>query len=438
MRLPLLAAALGLLLTCAAVFAQSTDQQQGSPPGAPGDQSGQDVFDTSTFDQSVQQSRQAEQSAKLEVLFGGQFLSDNTLYATTDFNGYAVGGSFTGKAFTKVSVPNYGVLYIAYNFTHNIYQGVGGSAPGGAGSYLSQPLGDVLAADFELAEFYASFDIARVVFLRLGNQLISWGPSAIWTPVDFINLQKVNPLSPFDLRIGKPGLRVHVPLGISNVFLFGDFSGTVSANPSPPPALQVNDPVQTTNLGARWDITALGFELALSGYWGASIQNKYGFDFSGQALGFDVYGECAAGFAQGSYPFTWASSLGFQRTMGELRYWTLQGEVFYNDAGTADTSLYPLQVSNGTFAPFYVGKAYAYLGLTRVHLFVDGVSGTLAGFVNFSDGSYLARLSSTIDVPKLVPFTVALSYAGGGSGKEFTYFIGDRSISLDVQVRISF
>jgi len=79
------------------------------------------------------------------------------------------------------------------------------------------------------------------VFLRLGNQLISWGPSAIWTPVDFINLQRLNPLSPLDLRVGKPGLRIHVPLGISNVFLFGDFSGTVSGSPT----LVVNAPLTT-------------------------------------------------------------------------------------------------------------------------------------------------------------------------------------------------
>jgi hypothetical protein len=430
------AAAAGILLLAgAAVFAQSSDPA-GQPPAASGDAG--DVFDTSTFDQSVQQSRQAEQSAKLEVLFGGQFLSDNAAYTTLDFNGYALGGSFSGKAFTKISVPDYGILYIAYNFSHNIYQGAGGAAPGGAGSYLSQPLGDLLSTSFTLAEFYASFDIARVVFLRLGNQLIAWGPSAIWTPVDFINLQKMNPLSPFDLRIGKPGLRLHVPLGISNVFLFGDFSGTVGANPSPPPALQVNDPLLTTNLGARWDITAYGFELALSGYWGASIQNRFGFDFSGQAFGFDVYGELAAGFPQGSYPFTWASSVGFQRTMGELKYWTLQGELFYNDAGTADTGSYGTLVASRTFIPFYVGRTYAYLGLTRAHLFIDGMSGTLAGFVNVSDGSYLARLSSTIDVPKLVPFTVALSYAGGGPNREFTYFVGDRSLSLDMQIRVSF
>jgi hypothetical protein len=162
MRRRMLGAALGLLLAAGLpVFAQNaaTDQPQAPTQGPMQDQtqtpdpSGQDVFDTSTFDQSVQQSRQAEQSAKLEVLVGGQFLSDNAAYTTLDFNGYALGGSFSGKAFTKITVPDYGVLYIAYNFSHAIYQGAGGSAPGGAGSYLSQPMGDLLSTSFELSAF---------------------------------------------------------------------------------------------------------------------------------------------------------------------------------------------------------------------------------------------------------------------------------------------
>jgi hypothetical protein len=335
-------------------------------------------------------------------------------------------------------VPDRGVLYLSYNFTHNVYQGSGGSVPGGTGSYLAQPLGDLLSTSFALSEFYVSFDIARAVFLRLGNQLIAWGPSVIWTPVDFINLQRVNPLSPLDLRVGKPGLRIHVPLGVSNVFLFGDFSGTVSANPAAPPALVVNDPLLTTNVGARWDLTALGFEFALSGYWGASIQGRYGFDLSGRVLGFDVYGELAAAPAAGSDPFTWASSVGFQRTFGDLGYWSIQGEVFSNDAGTADPGTYPQLVLDGSFTPFYLGKLYGYAGMTRTHLFMDGVSAGIAGFANFSDGSWLARLSATFDVPGLVPFTLAVSYAGGGANREFTWFVGDRSLSVDVQIRFSF
>jgi len=41
-------------------------------------------------------------------------------------------------------------------------------------------------------------------------------------------------------------------------------------------------------------------------------------------------------------------------------------------------------------------------------------------------------------VPGLVPFTFALSWAGGGDGKEFTYFTGNNSLSAELRVSYEF
>jgi len=391
-----------------------------------------DPFDVSAFDQTVQQGTQAESKAALETQFGGNFLFDASAATTTDFEWYTLAGSFSGKAFVKVSVPDYGSLYLAYNFSKNLSQGAGGTLPSAAVAR-----GDLFSAAFTLSEFYLSFDIAQVVFFRVGNQLLAWGPSFIWTPVDFVNLERADPFSAFDLRRGKPGVRVTVPIGISNLFLFGDLAGTVTPT-GPAGSLVVNDPLSTANLGARWDITLLGFELALTGYFGSSIQNKYGFDFSGRLLGFDIYGELALAFPYGSYDFTSAYSLGFQRMLGELSYWSISGEFFSNSAGTDDVSTYLSLFALGKFTPFYLGKYYAYAALTRTHLFIDGVSATMAGFTNISDASYLLRLSTSIKVPRLVPFTFGISYAGGGAGKEFTYFSGTNSLTADLRVSFEF
>ena len=45
----------------------------------------------------------------------------------------------------------------------------------------------------------------------------------------------------------------------------------------------------------------------------------------------------------------------------------------------------------------------------RTYLFVDGINATLAGFANFSALSFLARLSTSVRAPRLVPFTFSLS-----------------------------
>jgi hypothetical protein len=423
------------------VFAQDQPAGQDLPAGQNGAAAG-DVFDTSAFDQNVQQSTQAGQAAKVEYLFGGSFLTDNILSGTADFNTwYTLAGSFSGKAFAKITVPDYGALYIGYLVSHDLYKGWDGTLPTALQyEFTLAPADDLFVPGFTLAELYYSFDVAHAVFFRLGNQLIAWGPSSIWTPVDFINLQKVDPQSAFDRRVGKPGLRVHVPLGNANIFLFGDFSGTVQnilVKGEKTGSVQQN-PLSATNLGARVDLTVLGSELAVTGYWGSTIQNRYGFDFSGKVLGFDVYGELAAAFPYGSYDFTWAGSGGFQRTLGDLGYWSIAGEFFYNAAGTADTATYQNLIDTKTFTPLYIGQYYGYASITRSHLLVDGVSAALSWFMNFSDNSWQGSLSTSVNVPSLVPFTVSIRCNGGGSGKEFTFLTGDGAVSADLQVRFEF
>jgi hypothetical protein len=85
---------------------------------------------------------------------------------------------------------------------------------------------------------------------------------------------------------------------------------------------------------------------------------------------------------------------------------------------------YPAQVIAGDLTPFYVGKYYAYAVVTRTNLGRDGISATLAAFANISDLSFLARP---------MPFTFALSWAGGGEGKELTYFAEDNSLSVELR-----
>lgn len=381
-----------------------------------------EIFDSETFTQSVAESLQSEQENKLQYLLGGVFLADGSLNTTAAFDGYGALGGFSGKAFVRMTVPRYGSLYLGYNMR---YQGTGGSiAP-------SLPAQGLFADIFTLSEFHLSFDLAKAVFLRVGTQLIAWGPSIIWTPVDFINLERIDPLASVDLREGKPAVRVHLPIKNANLFLFTDFS-----------AAGMNDVWKTTNFGLRGDLTALGFEFGLTGYLGYSIQNRYGFDFSGRVLATDVYGELALYFPYGSYDFSYAYSLGWQRTLGELKKWTLQGEFFYNSAGEPDNSRYssatPASFIADGFVPLYVGQMYAYLSLAKQDLIGTFLDGTLYGIMNISDLSYTVRLKGSFDIIKFIPFSITLAYNGGGGSKEFTVLTGDNGLSVTLEVRFEF
>jgi hypothetical protein len=376
----------------------------------------EDIFSAEAFDQSVAESRREEQANRLEYLVGGTFLWSNTATATAEFDGYAAAGAFSSKAFVRLSVPSYGSLYLGYILRHTLYQGDGGALPT-AGSPPA-PVVDLFENTFELSEFYLSFDLAKKVFFRAGNQLLAWGPSFIWTPVDFVNLQRLDPLASVDLRVGKPGLRVHVPMKNSNLFLFADFSRSVDAAD-----LDVND-LGRTALGARWDLTAMGFEFGLSGYFGSKLPASFGLDLSGRLLGFDVYGEAAVTADFSADIVDYATSLGLQRSFGELKDWSFQAEGFYQSAVRTD--------------PLYMGQWYAYAALSKQNLFADFLDATLSGLMNFSDLSCTVRLAAELDPLGFLPFTFTLSWLGGGAGDEFTQYTGGDALSATLEVRFEF
>jgi len=388
------------------------------------DLSEEDIFSAGAFDQSVEAGKQSEQKDKLEYLVGGVFLASTAVTAPIQFDRYAALGGFSGKAFVRLSVPSYGSLYFGVNFQQDLFQAAGPS------SVALSPGTDLFETKFDLAEFYLSFDVAKAVFFRIGNQLIAWGPSVIWTPVDFFNLEKANPQASVDLRAGKPALRIHAPLGKSNLFLVTDFAETIGGG-------QALDLADTVRQAVRFDFTALGYELGLSTYFGAALPARFGLDLSGRLFTLDVYAEAALTVDFPAETAEYAFSLGFQRSFGELKDWTISGEMFYNSAGQPNESAYPDPLA-GQFTPLYLGQWYVYAGLTKQNLFADFLNATLSGFLNASDFSYTSKLALTFDLPRVIPFTFSLGYSGGGANKEFTAFSGDNALNASLQFRFEF
>lgn len=63
-----------------------------------------------------------------------------------------------------------------------------------------------------LDQYWVKFDILRTVFVTAGQERIRWGVGQIWQPTDFINQQRLDPTAPFDLRLGVPVVKLHVPV----------------------------------------------------------------------------------------------------------------------------------------------------------------------------------------------------------------------------------
>ena len=73
------------------------------------------------------------------------------------------------------------------------------------------------------------------------------------------------PDAPVDSRVGKAGLRVHVPWSSGNFFLFADASRSLTSAGSP------RNLIETGSLGLKADVTLLGWNLGLVGNFGGGF-----------------------------------------------------------------------------------------------------------------------------------------------------------------------
>jgi hypothetical protein len=367
--------------------------------------------------------------ARTEYLVGGTFSVSASGWFGPGLDGYAVSSSASGKLFAKVSVPDYGSLFASYSIRQAFLKGLAGAdlAAFGRPESLSEPT-------LGLSELHYSFDIGKKAFLRLGKQLLAWGPSFAWTPVDFVNSERADAFAAFDARAGQSGLKATVPLGSANVIAFANFSRLVEAGA--PLAL---DPADKVAYAARVDAALGGFEWGLSGSWGPESQAKAGFDFSGYLLGTTLYGEVAAGPEYSDYDSFVQAALGFSRALGDLKKWTLSGEGFFNSSGSVPSAAeLGIGIGTGALKPLYIGEWYAYAALKAQDLLFKGHDATLSAIANLSDLSFQAKLAQDLDVRGAPPFSVSIAYSGGGGGKEFTAAAGDGSFELSLRTKLEF
>ncbi|HUW70740.1 MAG TPA: hypothetical protein VMX33_10950 [bacterium] len=384
-----------------------------------------DPFNAASFDTTVSASVAPGGQATTTVLAGGTILVSAMASVPSTWDGYSASSSLSGRLFVKLMMPDYGSFYAAYNAVQTVFAGIAGSISDAG------PAPDLYAPTLALSELHWSFDIGKLVFVRLGNQLISWGPSRVWTPVDFINLQKIDAFQSVDLRVGKPGLRVHVPLPSANAFLFTDFSGLVKAG-------AVQNPAESVAWAARFDATVGDVELGLTGFAGASVQDKLGLDFSGHVLGLSLYGESAYTPAYDSGSENLAIALGASRVVGDLKRWTVSSELFYNSSGSDLTGQYAAMAGMETLNPLYMGQFYGYASVRATELLASSLTSSLSALANLSDQSFIVRFTESFTIQNAVPFDVTVSWSGGGADKEFTWATSDNAIAVSFSVRADF
>jgi hypothetical protein len=284
--------------------------------------------------------------------------------------------------------------------------------PGAAGA-LGAPQG--AATSMALDQLWVAFDVARTVFVTAGRQHVRWGTGRFWSPTDWLDPQRRDPLALFDARTGTTMLRLHLPWermgwsftaaalleGASNADAVGKVAGA-----------------------ARAELVLGAVEVALDAIAQRGGGVKGGLDVSAGIWDLDVYADLALktgtdhplyelipgsdpnDFLTGYRPrtpsgFTPALTVG---ATWSIKYSdedtvTLGAEAYFDSNGTDDSRLYPYLLGRqaflgeATFTPFYLGQAYGalFVVLPKPGRFNDTTL-TFSTLGNLSDRSFLSRL----------------------------------------------
>jgi hypothetical protein len=333
---------------------------------------------------------------------------------------------------------------------------------------------DVMAAEkinavFSINEVFVDVNFSKIIYFRLGKQVLKWGVGYLWTPNDLVNVEKKNILDSSQIRQGAYGLKVHVPFGTrANIYSFIDFNK----------ARNLSD----ISMANKAEVLFGNTEMALSILLKKSNVPVYGYDVTSRILGLDIHGEVSLSYGDNNrrlreYPWyiiipnssiilesiylspgnssimdyrvrgTWVpkASVGFGRGFevkdikDRIR---IDVEAFYNQAGY-DKNIFEQNVfsvgyflSRGLYTPNYYGKYYAGIFITIRQMFVEELSSMVNCIVNIKDQSSV--ISGTITYAPYYDLTLNLMINGfiGKENREYTVY--GNYVTTELSVKLVF
>jgi hypothetical protein len=306
-----------------------------------------------------------------------------------------------------------------------------------------------------LKEFFLDANVNRMVYFRVGKQVLQWGTAYFWNPSDLINVQKkdFNNLSFF--REGGYGLKTHIPFGtVLNLYNY----------------LDLNNVSRIENVAAASKIEALigGTELSLSIWAKKDFHPVYALDFTSRVFGIDIRGEASLAdwdshlkvktetITVGPLTVTnivtspvtnqWTPkiSLGFTKSFDFLEVSdriSVTGEFFYNGAGYSenifanDTIRNALLIGAASYSPNYNSQFYAAIFTSIVKFFSPDLTFNFNAIGNLNDYSF--TLAPALMYNPADNFNLTFTMIGyvGNENCEYTFFGSALTFSLQADLR---
>ena len=261
--------------------------------------------------------------------------------------------------------------------------------------------------DVSLVELWLKFDLARRVFFTVGQQLVRWGATRVWNPVDVINRSRRPVLDPFDDRLGLPMVKLHVPVeSLSwNFYLLG--------------MLDQVDTFDQAGMAGRGEFVFWTMELGLTGAYRDGTDPLVGLDLSAGIWRFDVTGELGVRITDDNdsgVSVRASGGLSYGIPIFDTDQLLLGGEYFYNQDGSADPD--PGLLLTGQAQPFYLARHYGalFIALPQPGR-LDDWSFTLTGIGSFNDLSFATQLLVEVKLHDYLSVQAIVTGHLGGPGE---------------------
>jgi hypothetical protein len=283
-----------------------------------------------------------------------------------------------------------------------------------------------------LDQLWLKTDIARTVFLTIGQERIKWGSSRLWNPTDVSNAQRRDPVVFFDERVGVPVVKVHVPWESFNFYTLLLFGGA--------------DRLDALAGAFRAELAFPSFEVSATALAGKDRKTTFGLDISGALGPVDVTVEAAlvderdtirysgeldlesftlpTGTPDGKWRPSISASVTWVASVFDDDFLTLGAEYFWNPGGTDDVPLYPWQILTGSLQPFYLGQHYAALFLLLPSPGTwDRFTFNLSALGNLSDRSFIVRFDTIATIHTRLRLEAFVQGHLGQRGGEFRFAV---------------
>lgn len=284
-------------------------------------------------------------------------------------------------------------------------------------------------ANLNLREGFADFTIAESLFIRAGQQTITWGVGYFFSPADTLNSDRLDASNPDAERTGTAAVRIHMPINKSNIYAY---------------ALP-DDQEDTMTLAAKGEWLIAGGEIGVGvSYDGNDTWNVMG-TYTRPADFGDFFAEYNSGLGHSTVDVSstgdisdrseeWLhqATAGVIRTKdwGEFASATLTAQYFFNGKGydhtlRTDNPMLWSQLDAQYSISALAGQHYGATSLRLDEVFGTKVSLSASRLLDISDTSQLLSANIVWSPIEMVAFEAGLSLFSGDKGSSYAP-VGDQ------------